>query len=288
MPALEATHDEMPAGERLEMVGEGGVDRRPAERAQDRRGLRRQLLAHRDAEARGDQRHQPGDRRRGLGGDPLGGDEARAVGDRLGERGPDGEIAALERRLPRLAAEREHFDAGESGARRAQVLSFLARDLGDRAQKDGGRDRQFDRQRGEAQRASDRARGGGGELVRAVGGPGRRVEIERAEREPERASQGGLARLRDHAARERRHGATQHSGRAPIASVRRWAKLVPSRQSTARLKSAVSPAVSRGGMNSMVAMGSASWKARPIPRPQPRRYGASKPAAKTPLFRRRR
>ena len=85
-----------PRAKRLEMVGEGGVDRRAADRAQDRRGLGGDLLAHHDAEARGDLRNQPRHHRRGKGGDPLSSDKARAVGDRLGERGPNGEIPALE------------------------------------------------------------------------------------------------------------------------------------------------------------------------------------------------
>ena len=72
-----------------------------------------------------------------------------------------------------LAAEREHFDAGQGGVRGAQILAFFARDLGDRAQEDGGRDRQLDRQRRQSERAADRAGGGGGELMGAVGRLGR-------------------------------------------------------------------------------------------------------------------
>ena len=101
VPALQAPHDEMPAGQRLEMVGEGRIDRRAADRAQDRCRLGGELLAHHDAEARGDLRNQPRDDRRGLGADALGGDKARAVADRFGERGADGEIAALEAPPPR-------------------------------------------------------------------------------------------------------------------------------------------------------------------------------------------
>src|ERR1700722_5155185 len=112
--ALQAPDDEMPAGQGLEMIGEGGVDRRAADRAQDRRGLGGDLLAHHNAKARGDLRNQPRDHGRGKGGDPLSGDKARAVGDGLGERGPNREITALERRFPiPPAAEGEHFNAGE-------------------------------------------------------------------------------------------------------------------------------------------------------------------------------
>ena len=88
-----------PARQRLEMVGEGGVDRRAADRAENRRRLGGELLAHHNAEARGDLRNQPRHHRRGKGGDPLSGDKARAVADRLGERGPNREIPALERGL---------------------------------------------------------------------------------------------------------------------------------------------------------------------------------------------
>ena len=71
MLTLQAPDDEMPARQRLEMVGEGGVDRRAADRAEDWRRLGRDLLAHHDAETRGDLRDQPRDHRRGKGGDPL-------------------------------------------------------------------------------------------------------------------------------------------------------------------------------------------------------------------------
>ena len=145
---------------------------------------------------------------------PSSGDEARAVADRLGERGPDGEIAALEGALSApLSAEREHFDAGESRFRRAQVLAFLARDLGDRAQKDRGRDRQFDRQRRQAQRASDRPGRRRGELMSAVSGLCRRVQVEGAQSELERAPESGLAHMRDHPPRRLRHRAAQHPDR---------------------------------------------------------------------------
>ena len=59
---LEPAHDEMAARQRLEMLGEGGVDRRAADRAEDRRRLRRDLLADHDAEARGDLRDEAGRR----------------------------------------------------------------------------------------------------------------------------------------------------------------------------------------------------------------------------------
>ena len=134
----------------------------------------------------------------------------------LGERGANREIAALERRLlAGLAAEREHFDAGESGAGGAQILPFLARDLGDRAQKDGRRDRQFDRKRRQTERAANRAGRGGGELVGAVGRLGRSLDIEGPQRHPQRTAQRGLARVRDRPAGRLRHGAAQQLDRPP-------------------------------------------------------------------------
>src|SRR5208282_6024898 len=130
MLALQAPYDEMAAGQRLKMVGEGGVDRRAADRAENRRRLRGDFLADHDAEAGGDFRNEPRDDRRGLGAETFVGDEARAVADRFGQRGADGEIPALERRLVRGAAEREDADAGDGGVGCAEILPFLARDLG--------------------------------------------------------------------------------------------------------------------------------------------------------------
>ena len=54
MLPLEAPHDEMTARERLEMLGERCVDRRSADRADDRRRLGRELFADDDTEARRD------------------------------------------------------------------------------------------------------------------------------------------------------------------------------------------------------------------------------------------
>ena len=79
MLALQAPHDEMAAGEGLEMVGEGGVDGRAADRAENRRRLRGKLFADHDPEARGDLRDQPRHDRRGLRAEPLLSDKARAL-----------------------------------------------------------------------------------------------------------------------------------------------------------------------------------------------------------------
>src|SRR5574337_185756 len=50
--------------------------------------------------------------------------------------------AAIKRTLRiRLPAEREDFDTGEGGVGAAQILSFLARDFGYRAQENGCRNR---------------------------------------------------------------------------------------------------------------------------------------------------
>src|SRR5271157_5186852 len=100
----------MAACEGLEMIGEGGVDRRAADRPENRRRLCRQLLADDDAKTRGDLRYQPRRDRHGMGPKPLLRNKARAVAHRFGERGANREIAAFDRRLLiLLAAEREHL-----------------------------------------------------------------------------------------------------------------------------------------------------------------------------------
>src|SRR5208282_2174136 len=81
--ALQAPDDEMAAGEGLEMVGEDGVDRRAADRPENRRRLCRQLLADDDAETRGDLRYQPRRDGHGMGAEPLLRDKARAVAHRF-------------------------------------------------------------------------------------------------------------------------------------------------------------------------------------------------------------
>ena len=125
-------------------------------------------LTH-DSEARGDLRNQTPDDWRGLRGDPLGSDEARAVGDRLGERRPDGEIAALEGGLSApLSAEREHFDAGESRLRSAEIFPLLARDLGDQAKRMVVETGSSIGSRRQPERASNGPGRRGGELMGAV------------------------------------------------------------------------------------------------------------------------
>ena len=69
MAALQPADDEMAARQGLKMFGEGGVDRRAADRADHRHGLGGEFLADRDAEARGDLRDQPRDDRRRLAGE---------------------------------------------------------------------------------------------------------------------------------------------------------------------------------------------------------------------------
>ena len=91
------------------------IDRRAADRADDRHGLGGEFLAGDDAKTRGDLGDQPRARpARHRGAEAAPGEKARAVGDRAGERGAHREIAALDRRLAGFAAEREHFEAGEA------------------------------------------------------------------------------------------------------------------------------------------------------------------------------
>ena len=155
----------MAARQRLEMIGEGGVDRRAADRADDRHGLGGELLA--DRRRRNAPRFAKPAARRPAPTRPRrpAQQKARAFADRLGERGAHGEIAALERRLrPRSwAAEREHFDAGERGlgARRgprprARAISAIERNrivvetgssTGERGEAEGAADRAGRRRR---------------------------------------------------------------------------------------------------------------------------------------------
>ena len=197
------------------MVGEGGVDRRAADRAQDRRRLGGDLLAHHDSEARGDLRNQPRHHWRGKGGDPLSGDKARAVADRLGERGPNGEIAALERRSLRPPVRRARTLRRRRKQPPERSDPRLPRARSRRSSAEGWWSRSAVRAaappapaRLRRPRTPRRRAYGRGWLALPM-----RVQIERAQSELERAPERGLAHVRDHPPGRLRHGAAQHSDR---------------------------------------------------------------------------
>ncbi len=171
-------------------------------------------------------------------------DKAGAVADRLGERRADGEIAALERRLflplpPRANTSTQAKAASgtlrSSPSSRAISAIERRRMVVESGSSSGS---------AASPNAPPTAPGrGGGELMGAVGGLCGAVQIDRAQRELERASERRLAHMRDHLAGPAagRFRLSTPTGR-PTASVSRWAKLVPSRQATARLSSSVSSA----------------------------------------------
>ncbi len=172
MGALQTPHGEVGARHALEMVHEGGVDGRPPERADHGHRLGGDLLRDDDAEAGGDLRGEPYQRRRArIEQGALGGVAGR-LGHGLGQRRPHREIAALrERRLAAVAsAQREDLHAGQRALRIAQIFTLLPGDLGDGAQHDRGRERQFDRHRREAEGAAQRPGDGGEGLVARLAG----------------------------------------------------------------------------------------------------------------------
>ena len=181
MLALQAPDDEMAAREGLEMVGEGGVDRRAADRAENRRRLCGQLLADDDAETRGDLRDEPRHERHRMSAEPLLRDKARAVAHRFGERGANREIAAFEHRLLVLlppSANTSTQAKAAFGALRSspssRAISAIERnsmvvEIGSSTSSAAS-----------AERAAERAGGGGSDLMGAIAGLGGRVEVDRA------------------------------------------------------------------------------------------------------------
>ena len=164
--ALEPADGEVAAGHILEMIDEGVVHRRSAERAHDRQRLRGELLGDHHAEAGCDLRDEADQDRGAFLDDAAFGDEARGLGDRFRQHAAHHEIAALGGVSGGAArAERKHLHAGERGIRVGEVLALAARDIGDRAQHDDGRDRDLERRGNEAEAAADRARGGRQRLV---------------------------------------------------------------------------------------------------------------------------
>src|ERR1700690_1558531 len=129
MATLETSDDEMAARQGLEMFGESEIDRRAADRADNRHRLGGEFLPGDEAEARGDLGDQPCEERRAVTGEAASGEKARAFGDRAGDRRAHGEIAAPDRPFAGFAAKREDFQAGERPFRLRSVLAFFACDL---------------------------------------------------------------------------------------------------------------------------------------------------------------
>ncbi len=132
-----------------------------------------------------------------------------------GEHGADREIIGLHTHLlGRGSAEREHFEAREPGPRVCQILAFLLRDRRDRAQHDSRRNRQLDRQRGEAERAADRPRGAGepGMKLAAAGEP---AVPQTVQGDLERPLQGVLCHLGDRRRGGHRQRSLHKAGRLP-------------------------------------------------------------------------
>ena len=149
----------MTAGDILEMLDERVVHRCATEGADERQGLRGNLLRNHQSEAcsdLGDELQQDG---RTFLEDAAFGDEPGGFRHRLGEHASNGEVSALRYvRRSDPPAQCEDLDAGEGGLRIGQVLALASCDVRDRPQHDGGRNRQFDRKRGQSERSSRSAR----------------------------------------------------------------------------------------------------------------------------------
>src|ERR1700722_4443204 len=111
---FEPSDREMAAGDGLEVLDKGEIDRGAADGADHRQGLSGDLFADHHAETRRDLGDEPDQDRRRLVGEAVVYNETRAIADCLGERAADREILALQRSFAGpVAAEREDFDAGE-------------------------------------------------------------------------------------------------------------------------------------------------------------------------------
>src|SRR5260370_21777259 len=125
----------MTARDSLEVLDEGEVVRRTAHGTDHRDCLRSYLLGHHDAEARGDLRQEADEERRPLPDRTLVDGEIGDLDEATGEHRADREIIGLSAVLIGWwSTEREHFEAGEPGARVGEGLAFLSRDRGRRAQ----------------------------------------------------------------------------------------------------------------------------------------------------------
>ena len=85
----------MTARQILEMLDKGKVDGSPAQRADDRHGLRHHLLGYDDAEPRGDLREKPDEGRGALAHRTLVERKIGELDDPSGEQGADHEVVAV-------------------------------------------------------------------------------------------------------------------------------------------------------------------------------------------------
>ena len=114
--------------------------------------------------------------------------------------------------LRRRAAECEHLEAGEAGPRVSEVLALFLCDRRDRSQHDHGRNRQFDGQRREAERAADRTRGEG-EAGMKLASTSKLRAAQAEQRDIEGALQSSFRDLGDGDRRRRREGSLYQTHR---------------------------------------------------------------------------
>src|SRR5499433_701796 len=111
---FEPAHHEVRTRHLLEVVDEGVVHRCTTERADDRHGLRCELLRHYHAKAGRYLRNEPDQDRCAFREHAAFGDEARGLRDRFGEQRAGSEIPAFPRiRLAIACAQGEYLEAGE-------------------------------------------------------------------------------------------------------------------------------------------------------------------------------
>src|ERR1700730_10628383 len=178
IPAFKSQNREMAARDRLEMICEGVIDRRPARGADQRNALGHKLLRDGGTEMAADLCYQADNNRRCLANSATTREIARRFAHRLRQNGANREIAGFqdssvtEIRNVNIglwtrnslagtgpAAEGKDLEAGKRGSRIGQVLPLGTTNVGNRAQHDRGGKWQFDWQA----RNTESAAGGSGE-----------------------------------------------------------------------------------------------------------------------------
>src|SRR6266516_3386225 len=163
---FQAFHDEVSEGHVLEMIHEEHVDQCSPGRADHRHRFGRGLLRHDHAKARSDGRDQPQDGRSCFLDDTLFREVSRCFGHRFSQRGAHRPVSAFRGLIQvRFAAQGKNFQAGHFGLWRAEVVAFAASNVGNGPQHDGRRDRQFHRQRSQAEGAANSTRSADQQLV---------------------------------------------------------------------------------------------------------------------------
>src|SRR6516225_1498392 len=160
--AFEPPHSEMTARDILEMLDKSKIDGCPAKGAEDRDGLRGELLRHDETKARSDLRQKSDKERRSFADGTLVDREIGDLDEAAGEHRADGEIIGIHALFTGgRAAERKDLETGEPGPRVAEILAFLPRDRSNRAQHDRRRNGQLDCQSDESKGAANRPRRAG-------------------------------------------------------------------------------------------------------------------------------